>query len=132
VKIVFLTPGTGSFHCGTCMRDNTLARALRGAGHDAMMVPMYLPPTLDEPSSATGAPLFFGGVNVYLKQVLPWMRHSPRWLERLLDAPGTLGLAAKRAGMTQARDLGPLTLSMLRGNSPTSWIGWEPKASRIG
>lgn len=115
VKIVFLTPGTGSFYCGTCMRDNALARALRDMGHDALMVPMYLPPTLDEPSAATGAPLFFGGVNVYLKQVLPWMRRAPRWLERLLDSPSTLAAAAKRAGMTQARDLGPLTLSMLRG-----------------
>ncbi|MFY7952693.1 MAG: glycosyltransferase family 1 protein, partial [Armatimonadaceae bacterium] len=74
MKIVFLTPGTGSFYCGTCMRDNALARALRDIGHDALMVPMYLPPTLDEPSAAGGSPLFFGGVNVYLKQVFPWMR----------------------------------------------------------
>ena len=26
MKLVFLTPGTGSYYCGVCMRDNALAR----------------------------------------------------------------------------------------------------------
>ena len=25
LKIVFLTPGTGGWYCGACMRDNALA-----------------------------------------------------------------------------------------------------------
>lgn len=115
MRILFLTPGTGSFYCGTCMRDNALAVALRRSGHDALMVPMYLPPTLDEASAADGAPLFYGGINVYLQQVSRLFRNTPRWLDRLLDAPGALAGAAKRAGMTRPEDLGPLTLSMLRG-----------------
>ncbi|MFM7322709.1 MAG: glycosyltransferase family 4 protein [Armatimonadota bacterium] len=117
MRILFLTPGTGSFHCGTCMRDNTLALALRRKGHDAVMVPLYLQPTLDEPSAAEGSPLFMGGVNVYLHQVLPWWRHLPRAVTRWMDHPKALEAAAKRAGMTQARDLGALTLSMLLGES---------------
>ncbi len=110
-----MTPGTGSFFCGTCLRDNALALALRKLGHTAEMVPMYLPPTLDEASAAQSSPLFYGGINVYLQQTAPVFRKTPRWLDALLDSPGALAGAAKKAGMTQARDLGPMTLSMLRG-----------------
>ncbi|MEO0017953.1 MAG: hypothetical protein RLZZ522_1236, partial [Verrucomicrobiota bacterium] len=28
LKIVFLTPGTGGWFCGACMRDNALAKSL--------------------------------------------------------------------------------------------------------
>jgi len=117
MRIHFLTPGTGSFHCGTCMRDNALAMALRDLGHDAVMLPLYLPPTLDEPSAASESPLFLGGVNVYLHQVLPWWRRLPKAITRWADHPKALDAAAKRAGMTQAGDLGPLTLSMLMGEA---------------
>ena len=115
MRIILLTPGTGSFYCGTCMRDNALALALRSQGHDALMVPLYLPPTLDEASSAENAPLFYGGINVYLQQKAGLFRKTPRWVDRLFDAPALLQGAARRAGMTQAHELGDLTLSMLRG-----------------
>jgi glycosyltransferase involved in cell wall biosynthesis len=114
MRIVQLTAGTGSYHCGTCIRDNALVTELRRQGHDALLVPMYLPPTLDEPT-ATKTPLFYGGINVYLQQKLPFFRNSPRWLDRLLDAPKLLLAAGSRAGMTSPRELGELTLSMLRG-----------------
>ena len=115
MRILLLTPGTGSFHCGTCIRDNALALALRRLGHDALMVPMYLPPTLDEASAAENAPLFYGGVNVYLQQMSGLFRSAPRWVDKWLDSPGVLQQAAKRAGSTQASDLGAMTLSMLKG-----------------
>lgn len=115
MRIVQLTPGTGSFHCGTCMRDNGLVVELRRQGHEAVMAPLYLPPTLDEASTAEGVPLFYGGVNVYLQQKSAIFRHTPRWLDKVLDAPKLLLAAGKRAGMTSARELGELTLSMLRG-----------------
>ena len=115
MRIVQLTPGTGSFFCGTCIRDNALTLALRKQGHDALLVPLYLPPALDEASAAEGAPLFYGGVNVYLQQKSALFRKTPRWVDRIFDAPGVLRGAAKRAGMTQAHDLGDLTVSMLRG-----------------
>lgn len=115
MRIVLLTPGTGSFYCGTCIRDNALAVALGKQGHDAMMVPLYLPPALDEAAASENAPLFYGGINVYLQQKSGLFRHTPRWADRLFDAPPLLRGAAKRAGMTQAHDLGDLTVSMLRG-----------------
>ena len=43
MKIVFLTPGTGSYYCGACMRDNALAKALHAAGCEVTLLPMYLP-----------------------------------------------------------------------------------------
>lgn len=114
MRILFLTPGTGSFYCGTCMRDNALAVALRRLGHDAQLTPMYLPLALDE-EAAENTPLFYGGVNVYLQQVSPLFRKTPRWVDKMLDSPGVLKSAAKRAGMTKASDVGDMTVSMLRG-----------------
>ncbi len=70
MKIVLLTPGTGSYYCGVCMRDNALAKELIRQGHDAVMLPMYLPLTLDEDAASPESPIFFGGVNVYLQQKL--------------------------------------------------------------
>ena len=115
MKIVVLTPGTGSYYCGVCMRDNALAKELIRQGHDAVMLPMYLPLTLDEGAASPDSEIFFGGVNVYLQQKLALFRHTPRWLDRLLNARGLLRLAGKQTGMTATADVGELTLSMLQG-----------------
>ena len=115
MKIVLLTPGTGSYYCGVCMRDNALAKELIRQGHDTVMLPMYLPLTLDEDAASPGTPIFFGGINVYLQQKLALFRHTPRWLDRLLNTRGLLSFAARRSGMTATAEVGELTLSMLRG-----------------
>ena len=115
MRIVLLTPGTGSYYCGVCMRDNALAKELIRQGHDAVMLPMYLPLTLDEGAASPDSEIFFGGLNVYLQQKLALFRHTPRWLDRLLNARGLLNLAARQSGMTATADVGALTLSMLRG-----------------
>jgi glycosyltransferase involved in cell wall biosynthesis len=114
MKIFHLTAGTGSFFCGTCLRDNALVAGLRSLGVDAHMVPMYLPLVVDEPSTAD-TPVFMGGVNVYLQQASSIFRHTPRFIDALLDSPFVLKLASRRAGASQAADLGALTLSMLQG-----------------
>ncbi len=116
MRIVYLMPGAGgSFYCENCLRDAALIRAIAGLGHDPLMVPLYLPLKIDEPASIPAAPVFFGGINVYLQQKSGLWRRLPRWLTRWLDAPWLLRWAAKRAGMTRARDLADTTLSMLRG-----------------
>ena len=94
MRLVYLTTGTGSFYCGSCMRDNALVLALRKRGHDALLVPMYLPLTLDEASAAEGAPVFYGGINAYLQQQLPLFRKTPRWLDKLFDSPAALAAGA--------------------------------------
>jgi glycosyltransferase involved in cell wall biosynthesis len=115
MKIVFLTPGTGSYYCGVCMRDNAIAREMIRQGHEALLVPMYLPLTLDEQQASAHLPVFYGGISVYLKQKFAFFRSTPRWLDKLLNARGFLRLAGKQAGMTGGQELGDITISMLRG-----------------
>jgi glycosyltransferase involved in cell wall biosynthesis len=115
MRLVHLTAGTGSFFCGTCLRDHTLVKALRRLGHDALMVPMYLPVVVDDSGHHEESPLFFGGINVYLQQKSAFFRHTPQWLDKLLDSPALLRQAGRRAGMTDPRDLGEMTLSMIEG-----------------
>lgn len=116
LKIVFLTPGTGGWYCGACMRDNALAKSLQVAGHDVSLLPMYLPLRLDEEiaDGSGGAPVFFGGINLYLQRKSAFFRHTPAWFDRLLDSPRLLCGVARRSHMTSARDLGEMTLAMLR------------------
>ena len=117
MKIVQLTPGTGdAFYCENCLRDRETVRAWRAMGHDCLMVPLYLPLSMEADAGGTG-PIFFGGVNVYLQQHLALFRHTPRWLDRLFDARGLLRRVGKLAGMTSASDLGRTTLSMLDGQN---------------
>lgn len=114
MKILHLIPGSGgTFYCQNCLRDLALVRALRARGHDSMVVPLYLPMFGDVEVAENRAPIFFGGVNVYLRERFPLFRHAPRWLERLFDQPWVLGKAATREGSTNAADLGAMTMSML-------------------
>lgn len=115
MRIVQLTPGTGSWYCGSCLRDNALAAAQRALGHDVTVVPMYLPLFTDEADVAGDAKVFFGGVNVYLQQSSPLFRVLPKWLDGVLDTRRLLRLAGRRSGMTAPESLGALTISMLRG-----------------
>src|SRR5882757_6657647 len=112
MNIVLLTPGTGSYHCGVCMRDNALAKELIRQGHDAVMLPMYLPLTLDEESASPEMPIFFGGVSTYLREKVPLLRRMPRWLDRLLSQRFLLKfLAGKAAAKTGGPDVAKTTLS---------------------
>ena len=115
MRLVHLTAGTGSFFCGTCLRDHALVKALRRLGHDALMVPLYLPLVLDDSGSREESPLFFGGINVYLQQKSAFFRHTPQWFDKLLDSPALLRQAGRKAGMTNPRELGEMTLSMIKG-----------------
>jgi len=114
MTLAFLTPGTGSYYCGACMRDNALAKSLHAAGHQVSLLPMYLPLQLDEEKlDQPGNPIFFGGINVFLQQKLPFFRHTPRWLHNLLNQSCLLRWAAKHSHMTSAREHGEMALAML-------------------
>lgn len=117
MKLVQLTPGAGNMYCGNCFRDNALVATLRRMGHDALILPLYLPMTLDSPQETGAAPIFFGGITVYLDQHVPLLRHAPGFLRRLLDHPRILKWAAGRAARTRAADVGDLTVSMLQGEA---------------
>ena len=125
MRIVHLTPGTGNFHCGSCLRDNVLIKALRRRGHDAMMVPLYLPLVTDDEPANPELSVQVGGIGLYLQQKMPWFSRVPRWLHRLLDSPHLLKAAVKRMKMTNARDLGEMTLGSFQGLDGPQGPGWN-------
>jgi len=112
MRLLELTAGTGSFHCGTCLRDAALVQGLRALGHDAQLAPLYLPLVLEEGVDAR--PVHLGGINAYLAEKLPF--RLPRFLADRLDGTGILLRAARKGEMTRARQLGEMTVSMLRGS----------------
>ena len=98
------------------MRDNALAKELHRQGHRALLLPMYLPLTLDEDAASPGTPIFFGGLSTYLREKFPLLRRMPRWLDRLLSARWILKILAGHAGgKTGGPEVAEMTLSMLRG-----------------
>jgi glycosyltransferase involved in cell wall biosynthesis len=140
MRIVQITPGAGGMYCGNCFRDNALVRALRSLGHETLMIPLYLPMTLDEEDQSAGTPIFFGGINVYLGQKSALFRNMPSWLHNVLSSPKLLKWAAGRAAKTKAEDVGELTLSMLRGEEGNqarelegfiAWLKDQPKPDLI-
>jgi glycosyltransferase involved in cell wall biosynthesis len=140
VNLLQLSPGAGAMFCGNCLRDNALVAALRDQGHQVLMVPLYLPVTLDESDQSAGMPIFFGGVNVYLEQKSAFFRAAPRWLHGLLSSRHMLDFAAGRAVRTRASGLGELTQSMLRGelgkqvrelDELIAWLKTQPRPDRI-
>ncbi len=113
MKIAYITAGAAGMYCGTCLHDNTLATALMARGHEVSLTPTYTPPRTDE-TSVAGDHIFFGAINVYLQQKVALFRHTPRFLDALLDNKRLLGMVSKFAsGANDARMLGELTLSML-------------------
>ncbi len=118
MKVVHIVPGSGgTFYCQNCMRDSALVQALRRAGVDAVMVPMYLPMFTDGNPVPDDTPVFFGGINVWLQQQVPFFRKTPRWLDRLFDSMWMLKRAARMEGTTSPAGLGAMTLSMIEGSA---------------
>lgn len=117
MKIVNIVPGFGgTFYCGNCLRDSVLVKTLRSAGHDSVTLPIYLPLTSAGNPIQTDSPVFYGAVNIYLKQNYKFFRHIPLWLEHFLDSGPILRYAASKAGSTRATGLEEMTLSMLMGS----------------
>jgi glycosyltransferase involved in cell wall biosynthesis len=114
MRIAFITAGAAGMFCGSCMRDNALAAALRKLGHDALLIPTYTPIRTDEPDVSQGR-VFFGGINVFLQQKSRLFRHTPWLFDRLLDFPRLLRWVSRFASRTKYSDLYDLTHSMLRG-----------------
>src|ERR1035437_8493731 len=136
MHILQLTPGAGPMYCGGGLLDNAVVTAWHKLGHEALMVPLYLPLTLDEADQSAGTPVFFGGISVYLEQKTALFRGAPGWLHDLFASRRLLTWAAGKAAKTRAANLGELTLSMLRGEEGNqareievliAWLKTQPK-----
>jgi glycosyltransferase involved in cell wall biosynthesis len=140
LNIIQLTPGAGAMFCGNCLRDNALVAALRNLRHQVLMLPLYLPLTLDEQDQSSDHPIFYNGINVYLDQKSGWFRGAPGWFRDLFGSRRLLRWAAGKAAKTRAQDLGEVTLSMLRGEAGNqarqleellTWLKTQPKPDVI-
>jgi len=126
MRIVQLTCGSGdNFYCENCERDLAMIKAFARQGHEAVLVPMYLPVSLDgageekeeQEGKVRTAGVFMGGVNVFLQEKFALFRRTPRWVDRVFDSRGLLRAVGKLAGMTDAGSLGEMTVSMLLGQA---------------
>jgi glycosyltransferase involved in cell wall biosynthesis len=134
MRILSITAGAAGMYCGSCARDNSVARELMRLGHDVTLVPVYTPTRTDEPNVSRPRVLF-GGISVYLQQYVPLFRWTPPFLDRLWDSPAVISRFAGRAVSNDPKLLGELTISMLSGRSGVlhkefgkflDWLGHEP------
>ena len=115
MKIAHIIPGSGgSFYCGNCLRDAKYMNALQDLGQQVIKIPMYLP-LFEDAHDLTEVPVFYGAVDIYLKQRFPIFRYMPPVVDKMLNSRAVLNLAAKNAGSTRAKGLEEMTISMLKG-----------------
>ena len=134
MNILSITAGAAGMYCGSCLRDNALAIELLRRGHQVTLLPLYTPTNPDETNVSYNRVLF-GGISIYLQQYMPFFRRSPKWLDRVIDAPWIIKAFAGRSISTDPRLLGDLTISMLEGDRGVlrkefdkllAWIAEEP------
>jgi glycosyltransferase involved in cell wall biosynthesis len=114
MKTAYIAAGAGGMYCGACLHDNTLAAALIEAGHDVLLVPTYTPLRTDERDVSLRR-VFLGGINVFLQQKFAFFRHTPWPFDWLFDRPGLIRFLSGRSVSIDARELGALAVSVLRG-----------------
>ena len=115
MNILLIIPGSGDrFYCGNCFRDYLYVEALRRAGHEAVVMPLYLPFT--DKSFDANTPLFFPATSYYVAQKFFPKGNIPKCLEKLLDFPSVLRIASSFSGATSAKGMETMTLSMIKGD----------------
>lgn len=118
MKIAFLVTGSGgSFYCSNCYRDMLYFRAVKLAeGVTATAIPLYLPPEKAYIESGFDTNVFFGAISLFIREKVHFLEQMPAFMDKILDAPPLLRLAAKRAGTTRTEGLEDVTLNMIDGN----------------
>lgn len=139
MRITYIIAGSGRMECDVCLRDGMLARTMKVKGHEVMFVPMYtpLPAVVGEQA---GRPLFYGGINVFLQQKFSLFRHTPRFLDKLLDNAKLLNWVSRFGHLTQPSDLAALTVSVMEGpagnqkkelDALLEWLKGEPRPDAV-
>ena len=115
MKILLIIPGSGdTFYCSNCFRDNLYAQALRNAGEEVIIMPLYLP--LTDKSFVADTPLFFPATSYYVAQKYFGKRGVPSVLDKILNSRPALRLASSFSGATSAKGMEQMTLSMIQGD----------------
>lgn len=135
MRVLAITAGAANMYCGSCLRDNALAAELKRQGHDVTLVPIYTPTRTDEPNVSEERVLY-GGVNVYLQQVVPLFRRTPEFVDRIFDSKWVMKLLSRLSVSTDPAELGDLTVSTLKGENGfqrkeveklTAWLTAQPR-----
>ena len=113
MRILSFTAGAGGMVCGSCIRDNALARELARRGHRIRLVPLYQGARTDE-ESVSEERVRFGGIPLYLQHAAPRLGRI-RGLDRLFTSKALLRLSARLSASTDPAKLGPLTVTTLLG-----------------
>ncbi|HUQ94137.1 MAG TPA: glycosyltransferase family 4 protein [Bryobacteraceae bacterium] len=116
MRIFAFTAGAANMYCGSCLRDNALAAAMKADGHDVILMPVYTP-TLSDEENVSDAHVFFGGISVYLQQYSSFFRKTPWFLDKLWDSQLALKAASRRSIPVNPRFLGEMTVAMLEGET---------------
>lgn len=114
-RIAYVTAGGAGMFCGSCMRDNTLARELRDLGCDVVLLPTFTPIRTDE-EDVSAHRIFLGGINLYLEARWSWFRRMPAFARHALNRPALLRLASRVTLQRRSEDDGRMALSLLLGN----------------
>ncbi len=114
MRLLSITAGAANMFCGSCLRDNALARELLRRGQDVTLLPVYTPTRVDE-ENVSGDRVFLGGISVYLQQHLALFRKTPWLFDRIWDSTAMLKLVSKRNMQVNPEWLGALTTSTLLG-----------------
>jgi glycosyltransferase involved in cell wall biosynthesis len=119
MKIVYLITGSGgSFYCANCYRDMICLRAIRKVeGITATAIPLYLPPDLKTAETGLDKNVFFGAISLFLREKVSFLKNMPDFMDKILDSPPMLRMAASRAGTTRTEGLEEMTLSMIMGDN---------------
>ncbi len=111
MRVLSFTAGAGEMLCGSCIRDNTLARELGRRGHEVRLAPLYQRSRTDE-ESVSDPSVRFGGVSVFLQHAAPLFGRLG-FVNAFLDSGPVVRLAGRFSGSTEASRLGPLTVTTL-------------------
>jgi glycosyltransferase involved in cell wall biosynthesis len=131
MKIVYIASGAANMYCGSCMHDNALAAAMKAAGEDVSLFPLYTPMRLDEESIGERH-IFYGGIKAYLMQKYPRPFFGRDLLFRIAGSQAILRLMP-RFDIGSAVDPvanAELTISMLKGENGNQrelleeFVGW--------
>ncbi|MBO7552794.1 MAG: glycosyltransferase family 4 protein [Bacteroidaceae bacterium] len=118
MKIVFIITSSGdAYYCGNCFRDNLMAQAMKRAGHQVVIMPIYLP--LRQKEFQADTRLFFPATSYYVGQKFFKDKSMPAWLKKLLGAQPLLDIAMSMAGTTTSDGMEDMTLSMIQGEGTT-------------